>query len=199
MYIRSLCEGLNEFPDIDAEIQSKLQMEFETSGIEFLQKQLAEKDPAYYGQVDIQNPHRLMRALSVIEQTGKCFSSFLDEEKPSRNFEAKYLVLDLDRQELYSRIEKRVDIMMELGLLEEARSLMEHRHLKSLNTVGYSELFDHLEGNISLEEAVDQIKTHSRQYAKRQLTWFRKHIDAPRFHPKDVDAVMEYVRQEMGL
>ena len=85
------------------------------------------------------------------------------------------------------------------AVLDEARSLMEHRHLKSLNTVGYSELFDHLEGKISLDEAIDLIKTHSRQYAKRQLTWFRKHIDAPRFHPKDVDTVMEYVRQEMGL
>ncbi len=178
LYIRALCEGLDDFPDIPAPIRDELEKELQEKGLAPLQEELKKKDPRYYRQVDLQNSRRLLRALSVIRHTGKPFSAFRQMERRAqtkpRPFQISYLLLERPREELYERINRRVLLMMEQGLLKETQQLFPHRHLKPLQTVGYQELFAHLEGQISLDEAVALIQRNSRRYAKRQLTWFRK-------------------------
>ncbi|MBL7817426.1 MAG: tRNA (adenosine(37)-N6)-dimethylallyltransferase MiaA [Saprospiraceae bacterium] len=174
LYIRAVCEGLDEFPEVPLSIRQEFEDLFEKQGIEFLQKILQEVDYEYFTQVDIQNPMRLIRALSVWKVSGKPFSSFRSGEKVVRNFEPVYLALDWPREVLYDRINRRVDAMMTEGLLDEAQTLYPFRHLNALQTVGYTELFAHFDGQMTLTEAVDKIKQHSRNYAKRQMTWFRK-------------------------
>ena len=178
LYIRALCEGLDDFPEIPPEIHQKLEEDLKTKGLHPLQEELKKTDPRYYEQVDLQNSRRLLRALSVIRHTGKPFSAFRQMEQgkkqKSRPFQPIYLLIERPRQQLYERINQRVLLMMEQGLLQEAQQLFPHRRLKALQTVGYQELFAHLEGQISLDEAVSLIQRNTRRYAKRQLTWFRK-------------------------
>ena len=139
-----------------------------------MQNQLKKLDYTYYQKVDIENPHRLIRALEICIGTGKPFSSFLNQEKPSRDFKTIYIGLNAERELIYNRINKRVDLMLEEGLLDEAKSLLPHKALNALQTVGYKELFTFLEGNCLVEEAVSEIKKNTRRFAKRQLTWYRK-------------------------
>ncbi len=194
LYLRALCEGLDEFPEVPDHIKGDIEALYQQQGIEALQDELKNIDPVYYQEVDLSNPHRLIRALGVCRASGKPFSSFRKKEVSARLFTPIYLQLHWPRQQLYARINQRVDQMMTHGLLSEAKSLFPMRHLNALQTVGYQEVFDYLEGKQSLEEAVELIKRNSRRYAKRQLTWMRKKGHWKLFHPEDWDLILEYIR-----
>jgi tRNA dimethylallyltransferase len=177
LFMRTVCEGVDEFPDIPPNFRAELQTLFNEKGIEVLQKELKEKDPEYYTKVDLKNPHRLIRALEVCRFSGKPYTSFLGKGKVSRPFQVVKIGLNWDKQTLHHRINERVDKMMAEGLLKEAESLYEHKNLNALQTVGYQELFSYFEGKFSMDEAVEQIKLNTRHYAKRQMTWFKKEKD----------------------
>ena len=174
LFIDAVCNGIDAMPDVDPEIREKAQRLFDEGGLKALQDEVQRLDPEYYATVDQQNPRRLQRALEVCYQTGQPFSSFRSGNAVQRDFDIKKYALLWDRQALIERIDKRVDMMMEQGLLAEAKALYPKRHLNALNTVGYKELFAYFDGQCTLEEAVEQIKIHTRQYAKRQMTWLRK-------------------------
>ncbi|MEO8887653.1 MAG: tRNA (adenosine(37)-N6)-dimethylallyltransferase MiaA [Mucilaginibacter sp.] len=174
LYIKAITDGFDNIPNADEGIREKLNKELEDKGISYLQEKLKLADHAYYTQVDINNPQRVIRALEVFESTGQPFSSFRKADANIRPFNIIKIALDMPRERLYDRINNRVDIMMQQGLLDEVKSLMPYRHLNALNTVGYTELFDYLDGKITLNEAVEKIKQNTRHFAKRQLTWFRK-------------------------
>jgi len=174
LFLQAVVQGFDDLPTADPQIRERLNQEFAEKGIEHLQQSLREADPDYYHQVDLNNPQRLIRALEVFESTGRPFSSYRKAAINTRPFESIKIVLDLPREALYNRINRRVDIMVEQGLVEEVRSLLSYRHLNALNTVGYSELFDYLDGKTDLDTAINSIKQNTRRFAKRQLTWFRK-------------------------
>lgn len=174
MYINAIVNGIDEMPDCDAEIRKELQKTFEEKGLPYLQDLLKEKDPVYFSEADIQNHRRVMRALEVCFQTGKPFSSFRLDKKAERNFNIKIFGIEREREELVERIDTRVDLMMQMGQKEEARELYKYKDLPSLSTVGYRELFEYFDNRLTLDQAIEQIKIHTRQYAKRQMTWFRK-------------------------
>lgn len=177
MYIDAITKGMDNLPNVDKSIREELNELFKDNGITPLQEELMEKDIEYYNIVDKQNHIRLIRALEIIRQTGKTFTSFRTNPKKKRDFKIKKFVLIRDREELIQRINQRVDIMVEEGLIEEARELYPFRDLNALNTVGYKELFKYFDKKISLKEAIEEIKINTRKYAKRQVTWFRKDID----------------------
>ena len=174
LYVKAVLEGLDYFPKIDASIRQQLNLQLEEKGIESLQQQLKELDPVYAKKVDLENPHRVIRALEICIGSGKPYSSFLNNNSAERNFKSIKIGLTAPRELIYERIEKRVDEMMEQGLLEEAKHVYEKREFNALNTVGYKELFQFFDGNWSLEFAISEIKKNTRRFAKRQLTWFRK-------------------------
>ncbi|MEA4967927.1 MAG: tRNA (adenosine(37)-N6)-dimethylallyltransferase MiaA [Bacteroidaceae bacterium] len=174
MYIDVVCNGMDSLPDVDIEIRNELNRVFKEEGISVLQEELREKDIEYYNIVDKKNHIRIIRALEVIRQTGKTFSFYRTNQKTQRDFQIFKFALQRERSELIERINKRVDLMMEDGLLDEAKTVYLYKHLSALNTVGYKELFKYFEGEISLENAIEDIKTNTRRYAKRQMTWFRK-------------------------
>ena len=174
LYIKSLCEGLDDLPEADEELRQQLMNRHEMEGLETLQKELKRLDPSHFDKMDTQNPQRVIRALEVCLSTGKPFSSFHGGEKAKRQFKVVKIGLELPREELNERINNRVDRMLESGWLEEAKSVFEMRHLNALNTVGYKELFAHLSGELTLDEATEKIKINTRRFAKRQLTWFKK-------------------------
>jgi tRNA dimethylallyltransferase len=186
LYIKALVEGFDEIPQADTGVREQLNKEFTLKGIEPLQKRLKEVDPDYYNEVDLNNPQRIIRALEVHKTTGKPFSSYRKAGLNKRPFNILKIALDMPREILYHRINQRVDMMLEQGLIAEARSLIFHRNLNALNTVGYSELFDHFDDKISLEKAIDQIKQNTRHFAKRQLTWFRKDTNIHWLKPEDI-------------
>ena len=174
LYVDAVVKGLDDFPEVDPGIRAALNEKLNTSGIESLQEELKELDPDYYSEVDIQNPHRLIRALEICKGTGKTYSSFRKKDAKKRFFEPVYIGLTAEREIVYDRINRRVDLMMQVGLLDEAKELFPKRQLNALNTVGYKELFQYLEGQWDLETAVAEIKKNTRRFAKRQFTWFRK-------------------------
>src|SRR5690606_29706659 len=174
LYVDALVHGLDKFPKIDPGIREALDQKLREEGLESLQSELLQRDPEHYHKVDLENPHRLIRALEICIGTNRPYSSFLGQSKPERPFKALYVGLEAPRKTLYERIDARVDLMMDNGLLEEAGKLHPHRQLNALQTVGYKELFEYLDGNCSLETAVSEIKKNSRRFAKRQLTWLRK-------------------------
>ena len=174
LYIKAVTEGLDDFPDVDPEIRQNLNSHLEKDGIDWLQKKLFVLDPEYYKNADVQNPHRLIRALEICIATGKPFFSFLNQDKRNRNFKTINIGLTANREMIYERINQRVDIMIENGLVEEAKALYPQRNLNALNTVGYKELFKYFDGDWDLETAISEIKKNTRRFAKRQLTWFRK-------------------------
>ncbi|THD67792.1 tRNA (adenosine(37)-N6)-dimethylallyltransferase MiaA [Robertkochia marina] len=177
LYSDAVIKGMDHFPDIDPEIREKLNELFTAQGLEALQQLLKEKDPDYYKKVDTNNPHRLIRALEVCLGTEKPFSSFLNQPREKRPFNTIKVGITADRKIIYDRINLRVDMMMEAGLLEEAERLFPYRELNALQTVGYKELFEYMDGKATLEEAVSEIKKNTRRFAKRQLTWLRKDPD----------------------
>ena len=196
LFIDAVCNGIDEMPDINTETRTKVENLLKTGGLKALQDEVQHLDPEYFAIVDQQNPRRLQRALEVCYQTGRTFTSFRSGHAVQRDFEIKKFALLWDRQELIEHIDKRVDMMMEQGLLEEAKALYPKRHLNPLNTVGYKELFAYFDGDCSLKEAVEQIKIHTRQYAKRQMTWLRKDTSYQWIMPEDFDSTVSALRQE---
>ncbi len=199
LYIKAVCQGLNEFPAVEKSIREALSSEYQEKGITTLQEKLKSKDPDYYHTVDIHNAQRLIRALSVIESTGKTFSSFLNQPLAQRPFDVISIILNQERDILYDRINQRVDKMITAGLLDEVESLLPYRHHNALNTVGYKEIFQYIDGELSREEAIEEIKKNTRRYAKRQLTWIRKYNDGRCFLPSDVDGVMAYIQNRLEV
>ncbi|WP_421807054.1 tRNA (adenosine(37)-N6)-dimethylallyltransferase MiaA [Flagellimonas sp.] len=177
LYVDAVVHGLDEFPEVDPNIRATLNQKLEKNGLSSLQEELKLKDPTYYKIVDLENPHRLIRALEVCRASGQPFSSFLNRPKPKRPFKTLYIGLEAPREVIYERINQRVDLMMQAGLLEEAERLYPHKTLNALQTVGYKELFEYLDGHCTLEFAISEIKKNTRRFAKRQLTWLRKNKD----------------------
>ncbi|MEL7268921.1 MAG: tRNA (adenosine(37)-N6)-dimethylallyltransferase MiaA [Bacteroidota bacterium] len=177
LYVDAVVKGMDTFPDVEPRIRQELNSVLETHGLEALQQELLQKDPEYYARVDLNNPHRVIRALEICRGTKQPYSSFLGIQKADRRFNTLYVGLTAPREVIYQRIEQRVDLMMQVGLLEEAKSLYPLRQLNALQTVGYRELFSHFEGTYNLEEAIAEIKKNTRRFAKRQLTWLRKNED----------------------
>ncbi|UZH55298.1 tRNA (adenosine(37)-N6)-dimethylallyltransferase MiaA [Salinimicrobium tongyeongense] len=174
LYIDAVVKGLDNFPEVDRKIRPSLKEELENKGLEHLQQELKTLDPEYYSEVDLQNPHRVIRALEICRGTGKPYSSFRKKSSKNRFFDTLYVGISAEREVIYKRINRRVDMMMQEGLLEEVKALFPKRELNALNTVGYKELFRYLEHEWDLETAVSEIKKNTRRFAKRQLTWFRK-------------------------
>jgi tRNA dimethylallyltransferase len=195
LYIKAICEGFDDLPTADPGIRHRLNQDFTERGIHYLQEQLKVADPEYYAQVDLNNPQRLIRALEVFETTGKAFSSFRTSAINKRPFNIIKFGLNLPRELLYQRINQRVDIMVQQGLIDEVKALLSYRHLNALNTVGYSELFDYFDGNISLDRAIELIKQNTRHFAKRQLTWFNKDKEFIWLEPGDVSKMVEVIDQ----
>ena len=174
LYIKAFCEGMDEIPGINEEIRKNIIQRYEENGREWLQNEVKQKDPAFYETGEIQNPQRMMRALEVIESTGHSILYFRKGKKAVRDFDIVKIALELPKEELHRNINTRTDKMIEAGLIDEVKSLLPYKKLNALQTVGYTEIFDYLDHKITLEKAIEQIKTNTRQYAKRQMTWFKK-------------------------
>lgn len=198
LFADAVINGLDEMPEIDPEVRKEVIAEFEEKGLEFLQNEVEKNDPEYFQQVDINNPQRLMRAIEVFRGTGKPFSTFRVKKKAERNFKTIKIGLTRDREELYKRIDDRMDLMIEAGLFEEAASLFDKRHLNALQTVGYSEIFGFLEGKYDKKEAIRLLKRNSRRYAKRQLTWFRRDSEITWFHPSEESNIIAYINAQIA-
>lgn len=177
LYIKAFCEGMDVMPHIDEEIRKTLRDQYSNKGIEWLKKQVKENDPLFYGKGEILNPQRMLRALEVKLSTGKSVFELHTSQKKDRPFNVIKFGIDLPRETLYTRINKRVDSMVDAGLLDEVKSLNQYRYINALQTVGYRELFEYIDGSVSLESAIDNIKKSTRHYAKRQITWFRRDAD----------------------
>jgi len=198
MYIKAVCHGIDDIPSVDPQIRERFQREYLEKGLPGIQSRLLSADPVYYNKADLNNPNRILKALEITEMTGRPYSSFLTGHAKSRNFFPVRIGLNVPRVELHANINRRVDSMMTEGLLDEARKLYPHRELNALNTVGYKELFDFLENRCSLDEAVQKIKDHTRQYARRQLTWFRKLEDTKWFLPHEDESILNFIHENMS-
>ena len=194
LYITAFCEGLDEIPSIDDSIRKDITENYELNGLLWLQDEVKMKDPKFFAAGEMKNPQRMMRALEVIESTGKSILDFRKNEKAKRDFKIVKIGLELPKEELHNNINTRVDKMIDQGLIEEVRSLISYRHFNALQTVGYSEIFQYIDGKTSLDKAIEAIKTNTRQYAKRQMTWFRKDKKIKWFLPKEINQMDVYVR-----
>jgi len=197
LYIDAVCNGIDDIPDIDPAEREKYNKKYSDEGIESLRKELKLTDPEYYSKVDLRNHKRIIRALEIYGTTGKKYSEFLTNKKVVRNFGIIKIGLRRERDDLYSRINSRVDEMMAAGLEDEARALAGFRHLNPLKSVGYTELFDFFEGKTTKEKAVELIKRNSRRYAKRQITWWNRDSEIRWFHPDQVNEVIKYIEGKM--
>lgn len=194
LYIKAFEDGLDLIPEINVNIRREIVTNYENLGINWLQQELREKDPVFFKEGEIQNPQRMMRALEVINATGQSILSFRKGKKANRDFKIIKIGLELPKEILHLRIQERVDKMMEQGLLDEVKNMIPYRKRNALQTVGYAELFDYLEGKTELKLAVELIKTHTRQYAKRQMTWFKKDKNIQWFGPDELNAMLTYVK-----
>ncbi len=194
LYIKAFEDGLDLIPEINVNIRREIVTNYENLGINWLQQELREKDPVFFKEGEIQNPQRMMRALEVINATGQSILSFRKGKKANRDFKIIKIGLELPKEILHLRIQERVDKMMEQGLLDEVKNMIPYRKHNALQTVGYAELFDYLEGKTELKLAVELIKTHTRQYAKRQMTWFKKDKNIQWFGPDELNAMLTYVK-----
>ena len=197
LYIDAVCKGLDDLPEIDLTIREKLNNELAEKGITQIKNQLAELDPEYFAKVDQANPQRMIRGLEVVLSTGKKLSSLLTANKKIRPFNIIKIGLNTDRTLLYERINHRVDLMIEDGLLAEVESLLPYKQYNALNTVGYAELFDYLDGKIDLENAVEMIKQNTRRFAKRQLTWFRRDESTIWFEPNQNEEIIDFLKNKL--
>ena len=193
LYVRALCEGMDDLPHADGTLRGELNKRLEHDGLPSLLEELQRLDSEYYEAVDRNNPARVLRAVEVCLQTGRPYSSLRTGIRRKRDFKIMKIGIDMPREELYDRINRRVDAMMAAGLEEEARAVYPYRHFNSLQTVGYKELFDFFDGKISRDEAVELIKRNTRRYAKRQLTWFRRDKEIRWFANGEFDAMVKYV------
>jgi tRNA dimethylallyltransferase len=194
LYLKAFCEGLDEIPEVSETIRQQLRDDYANQGMQWLQEAVKKEDPVYYQAGETENPHRLLRALEVMRTTGRSITEFQKGSSEQREFAIVKTILDLPREKLYERINLRVDAMMEMGLLDEVKGLQPFKDLKALQTVGYAELFDYLDGKTSLPFAVDEIKKNTRHYAKRQMTWFRKqdyHSITSESSPADISELIE--------
>lgn len=199
LYLNAITEGFDEgLPDADEEIRTRLKRDLETKGITSLQEELKKLDPVLYSTIDLNNAHRLYRAIEACLVLGKPFSSVRKGQVIARPFNVLKIGLNMQREDLYERINLRVDRMMESGLLSEVKSVLAFREKNALKTVGYRELFSYLDGDCTLEEAVEKVKVNSRRYAKRQLTWFRKDPDILWFHPDQKEALSEAIKSQIN-
>jgi tRNA dimethylallyltransferase len=193
LYMDAVLNGVDDFIDVPEAVRENLNAAFLENGLEWLQQEVKKNDEAYFNAVDIKNPQRLLRALEVCVHTGLPYSSFLNKQQPEREFTAVKILLNTNRQQLYAQINQRVDEMMRSGLLQEAKQFMTQKHLNALKTVGYKELYEHLEGKYDLETAVNLIKQHTRNYAKRQITWFKNKDSFEEFEPSDLEKIEAYI------
>ncbi len=198
LYIDAITKGLDKFPEVDPNIRTELNKLLEEQGITVLQEQLSNLDPVYFNKVDTENPHRLIRALEICLGTGKPFSSYLNQNKVKRDFKTISIGIDAERKIIYDRINQRVDLMVEAGLVEEVRTLEPQKSLNALQTVGYRELFKYFEGDWTLNFAISEIKKNTRRFAKRQLTWFKKNentiwID----YQEDINSIIDKIKQKI--
>jgi tRNA dimethylallyltransferase len=199
MYIDAVCDGIDDIPDVDQAIREKYIRKYREEGIESLRVALKILDPEHYKKVDLKNHKRIIRALEICETTGRPYSSFLIKGKRKRDFTIVKVGIERPREELFKRINQRVDLMISSGLEEEARKLYYFRHLNALNTVGYKEIFKFFDGTISRTEAIDLIKRDTRRYAKRQMTWWAKDKSIRWFHPDEVQEIIQYVEKCPGV
>ena len=197
MYVDAICKGIDDIPTVDAETRQLMLQKYEEEGLEQLCAELRLLDPEYYRIVDLKNPKRVIHALEICYMTGRTYTSFRTQQKKQRPFRILKIGLTRDREELYERINRRVDQMMEEGLLEEVRSVLPYRHLNSLNTVGYKELFKYLDGEWELSFAIDKIKQNSRIYSRKQMTWFKRDEEIKWFHPEQETEILAYLRQSL--
>lgn len=197
MYIDAVCNGIDDIPTIDPELRKEVFERYEKEGIESIRMQLKQLDPIFYNQVDLKNAKRVIHAVEVCLMAGKPYSELRTNSRKERDFRIIKIGLNRDREELYDRINRRVDQMIEQGLVEEAKAVFEYRHYNSLNTVGYKELFDYFDGKTSLEEAIELIKRNSRRYAKRQLSWFRRDDAIQWFHPEQEREIIDFLENRI--
>lgn len=198
MYIDAVCNGMDDIPAVDSETRAFWQKEFGVKGLEYIQSELKRLDPVHYEQVDIQNPKRIIHALEICSMTGKPYSDLRTGQRKQRNFNILKIGLNRPRPELYERINWRVDEMMHEGLLQEAEQFYPYKHLNTLNTVGYKELYEYMDGNWILDFAVNMIKQDSRRYAKRQLTWFNRDKEIHWFQPEEEERILEFINDKMS-
>jgi tRNA dimethylallyltransferase len=196
LYIKGVCEGFDEMPDVPQEVRESLMQRYREQGIEWLQHQMRELDPVTLDSIDANNPHRLIRALEVRLASGKSILSFRKNTPQERDFKIIKLGLELPREELYARIDARMDRMIADGLFEEAEALYPMQHCNALQTVGYQEIFGYMEKRYGYEECVRLLKRNSRRYAKRQLTWFKKDLQFRWFHPDQIDDMVQFIKAE---
>jgi len=199
LYIDAVCHGVDEMPDHDEEIRNKVTEFYNINGIEALRFELKRIDPIYYSQVDLKNPNRIMRAIEMFYLTGKPFSDFRNNVKAERNFKIIKIGINLDREILYNRINSRVDKMMQNGLFLEVQDLHKEKNLVALKTIGYRELFQVIDNEISLDEATELIKRNTWHYARRQLTWYRRYKDAMWFSPEQITDTIKYIKEEINV
>ncbi|RLD72611.1 MAG: tRNA (adenosine(37)-N6)-dimethylallyltransferase MiaA [Bacteroidetes bacterium] len=197
MYIDAVCRGIDDLPEIDMEIRNQLIEKFEKEGIESLRFELKKLDPDYYAIADLKNHKRLLKALEITMMTGQPYSSFRKKITKKRDFSIIKIGLNIERDSLYERINQRVDKMITDGLVEEARQFYQYKNINSLNTVGYKELFPYLDGEYSLERAVELIKRNSRRYAKRQLSWFNRDKEIKWFNPTERKKIFNFVKNNL--
>lgn len=193
MYIDAVCNGIDDIPTVREDIREEMKRRYKEEGLEALCEELKQLDPEHYAIVDRQNYRRVIHALEICHQTGKTYTSFRTQQKKERPFHIIKIGLNRDREELYNRINQRVDQMMEDGLLDEVKGLVDKRQTNALNTVGYKELFDYLDGRWPLDEAVERIKGNTRRYARKQLTWFKRDENMRWFHPDDIQDILNYI------
>ncbi|KOY85805.1 tRNA dimethylallyltransferase [bacterium 336/3] len=198
LYCKALWEGIDDMPDIDLELRKQIQEEYQEKGLNFLQEEVKRLDPVYFLEVDIKNPQRLMRALEMCITTGQPFSNFRKGKKGKRNFHNIKIGLERPREELYERINQRMDLMLEAGLLEEAKAVYNFKHHNALQTVGYREIFDFMENKQDWNETLRLLKQNSRHYAKRQMTWFKKDTEIKWFHPSEYSEILEYIHEKIS-
>jgi tRNA dimethylallyltransferase len=196
LYIDAVCKGIDDIPDVDPVLRQKYLSKYRDEGIEGLRMALKILDPDHYEKVDLRNPKRIIRALEICESTGRPYSSFLVRKKQERDFGIIKIGLERPREELYKRINRRVDEMIDNGLESEARGLYELRHLNALNSVGYREFFDFFEGRITRDKAIELIKRNTRRYAKRQMTWWGKDKEIGWFNPENLQEIVKYIESK---
>lgn len=195
MYIDAVCNGIDDIPTVRDDIRQEMKRRYQEEGLEALCADLQRLDPEHYAIVDRQNYRRVIHALEICYQTGRTYTSYRTQSRKERPFRLVKIGLNRDREELYNRINKRVDQMMSEGLLDEVKALLPYRDNNALNTVGYKELFDYIDGRWSLDEAVERIKGNTRRYARKQLTWFKRDQQMRWFHPDQQQEILNYISQ----
>lgn len=197
MYVDAICKGIDDIPTVDAETRALMLQRYEEEGLERMCAELKLLDPEYYKIVDLKNPKRVIHALEICYMTGKTYTSFRTQQKKARPFRIVKIGLTRDRDELYERINRRVDLMIEEGLVEEAKAVSPYRHLNSLNTVGYKEIFKYLDGEWELPFAIEKIKQNSRIYSRKQMTWFKRDQEIQWFHPGQEEEILAHLHSKI--